>query len=506
MSSIAHHATTTGPRARQVRPAYAAGALSSAILATLLLSGAPQVLAATDTAALERRIADLQAELEQAQRDLAAAKTEASEANEQAAAAQAELEEAGNPQAKKITIGPLTIGGAIRANYILGSYPDGGSGPTRGGNGGAFALDTFRLNVDLKYENLVGKLEYRWYPDPFNPGSGKPRTYSSYSFVHTAWLGWDFDDGSQLQVGVNRVPFGPGPYGVSQSWFFDQHFYVGLADDMDLGIKYFTNVGNWDLDFAYYYGSEWNGQGTSFDSTRYSYDVVEWTYAVAPDGTVDFSAPPNGYKERNQFDFRAIYNFDDVAVPTELGVSLQYGQLKGRRTDDGDHWAASIHMKNSWNNWLLATQLTRYKYNIDKDNLLNTDELIPMGAYNFGWPAATDAWIPAVSLSYLWETNRIPWLDSVRPYIEYSSIVKENSDFNDSELFVVGAAWARNGWYIYTDAAWSNGNNFVGSENKFGLPEPYTNVYTEAGGIGDWGANGNDYWNWRLNINFGYYF
>ena len=506
MSSIPLRAIAPQSAPRRISHQTPAKALCLTLLTTLALTGAPQIHAAADTAALERRIAELQAELEQARRDLTAAKAETSEAQQKTEQAEAELAEAGNPQAQKITVGPLTIGGAIRANYILGSYPDGGDGPTRGGNGGAFALDTFRINVDLDYENLVGKLEYRWYPDPFNPGSGKPRTYSSYSFFHTAWLGWDFNNGSQLQVGLNRVPFGPGPYGVSQSWFFDQHFYVGLADDMDLGVKFVTEIGNWDLDLAYYYSSEWNGQGTSFDSTRYSYDAVEWTYAIAPDGTVDFNAPPNGYTERNQFNLRAIYNLDDAAIPTEIGTSLQYGQLKGRRTDDGDHWAASIHMKNSWNNWLLASQLTRYKYNIDKNNLLNTDKLVPMGAYNFGWPAATDAWIPAVSLSYLYETQSIPWLDSVRPYIEYSSIVKEDSDFSDSELFVLGAAWACNGWYIYTDAAWSNGNNFVGSENKFGLPEPYTNVYTEAGGIGDWGANGNDYWNWRLNINLGYYF
>jgi hypothetical protein len=129
-----------------------------------------------------------------------------------------------------------------------------------------------------------------------------------------------------------------------------------------------------------------------------------------------------------------------------------------------------------------------------------------MGAYDFPWPAATDGWIPAVSLSYLYETNRIPWLDSVRPYVEYSNIIKQDSNFNDSQLFVVGAAWAGGGWYIYTDAAFSDGNYFVGSENHDGVAEPYSNVYTADGGVGDFGANGNDKWNWRLNLNFGYYF
>jgi hypothetical protein len=121
-----------------------------------------------------------------------------------------------------------------------------------------------------------------------------------------------------------------------------------------------------------------------------------------------------------------------------------------------------------------------------------------MGAYDFAWPAATDAWIPAVSLSYLYETNRIPWLDSVRPYVEYSNIIKLDSDYNNSELFILGAAWARGGWYIYTDAAWSTGNYFVGDKG-----DNYGNIFD---GVGDFGVNGNDRRNFRFNINFGYYF
>ncbi len=159
---------------------------------------------------------------------------------------------------------------------------------------------------------------------------------------------------------MTRVPFGPGPYGVSQSWFFDQHYYVGLADDMDLGVKYVTKRGNWDLDLAYFVSSEGNWNGTSEDSARYSYDAVKWTSALDEDGNL-VSAPVNGYEERNQFNLRAIYSFDDMAVPTDLGVSLQYGQLKGKRADDGHHWAASAHMVNQIGNFKLASQLTRYE-------------------------------------------------------------------------------------------------------------------------------------------------
>jgi hypothetical protein len=111
---------------------------------------------------------------------------------------------------------------------------------------------------------------------------------------------------------------------------------------------------------------------------------------------------------------------------------------------------------------------------------------------------ATDVWIPAVSLSYRYDTPALGWLDYVRPYLEYSNIVKENDDFNDSELVTAGAAWANGGWYIYTELAYSNGNYFVGDEG-----DDYSNIFD---GVGDFGANGNDSWNARFNINFGYYF
>src|SRR5690606_30097459 len=101
--------------------------------------------------------------------------------------------------------------------------------------------------------------------------------------------------------------------------------------------------------------------------------------------------------------------------------------------------------------------------------------------------------IPAVALSYTFTPDKIDWFDSITPYIEYSLIIKEESAFNDSELFIVGAAWARGGWYIYTDLAFSNGNYFVGTDGDAYAPD-----YT---GTGDFGINGNDDWNMRFNIN-----
>ena len=94
-------------------------------------------------------------------------------------------------------------------------------------------------------------------------------------------------------------------------------------------------------------------------------------------------------------------------------------------------------------------------------------------------------------------TDGIPWLDYALPYIEWSSIIKDESAFNDSQLFILGTAWARGGWYIYSDLAYSDGNYFVGNERD---------NYGRIDGVGDFGVAGNDKWNYRFNLNLGYYY
>lgn len=422
--------------------------------------------AAPDTATLEARISTLERELAQTRAELSASRKREADAKEmRQVATQDSAEVPADFVIEDGLGGQLKVGGAIRANYAIGDYGEATGGPSRAErDGGNFTLDTFRINLDYSNDQLLGKLEYRF--------------YNGYHFLHTGWIGYQFDDSSQIEVGVNRVPFGPGPYGVSQSWFFDQHYYVGLSDDMDLGVKYTRTDGNWTFDAGYYFSDEGTGAGNSRDSARYSYDVVNES------GT--------GYEEQNQVNLRAIYHFDDASIKTDLGASVEYGLLSSKGPqDDGSHWAASVHMVNTWQNFTLATQLTRYAYDVDAMQPLGTDKRVQFGAYDFPSTAAARAWIPAVSLSYHHDTPSIPWLDYVVPYIEYSAIVKSEDGFNDSELLTLGAAWAHGGWYIYTDLAMSNGNEFVGGEAAYG---------------DRLGANSDNEWQSRFNVNLGYYF
>ncbi len=359
--------------------------------------------------------------------------------------------------------GQLKVGGAIRANFALGDYPESAGASRAAEDGGNFTLDTYRINLDYSNGNMLGKLEYRW--------------YNGYNFLHTAWLGYNFSEQGKLQVGVNRVPFGPGPYGVSQSWFFDQHYYLGLSDDMDLGVKYSGKSGSLSYDIAYYYSDEGTHTGATRKSARYSYDVV--------------NESGKGYEERNQFNFRAISHFDG-SIASDLGISLQYGELESQGTQkDGDHMAYSLHMINKWQSFTLASQFTYFAFNVDGSQALGVDTLVQMGAYDFPSTAAAEGLIPAISLSHYQKVTSVPWLDYVIPYLEYSSVIKSESDFNDSELATLGAAWGHGGWYIYTDLVFSNGNEFVGGDTSYG---------------DRLGANADNDWLKRFNINFGYYF
>lgn len=379
-------------------------------------------------------------------------------------------------------VGPLKIGGAIRANYIYGDYEESGDdGPERGDNGGDMELDTFRINLDFLKGKWLGKAEYRWYP--------------GYNFLHTGWLGYKLSEDSVIKAGLNRVPFGVGAYGPSNNWFFDQHYYLGLSDDMDVGVIYTTKMGELTLDLAYYGMAEPDFNGDSPESARYSYDIV------------DNGGEYSHYEERNQFNARAVYSFSSIPLPTDLGVSLQWGQLEADEdfADDSDAWAASVHSRTSMGNWQLMLQLTKYEYDADyKEGTGETDDLITMGAYDFAWPVASEGLVPAVTLSYTWQ-KPIDWIDTITFYNDYSVIVKDGempdgTDFNDSALNVTGMAIASGGWYIYVDYAYSNGNYFVGNEG-----DVYGADYASSS-VGDFGANRNDDWNGRFNINFGYYF
>ncbi|HSH27525.1 MAG TPA: hypothetical protein VK972_07150, partial [Wenzhouxiangella sp.] len=111
----------------------------------------------------------------------------------------------------------IHVGGAVRFQYKYEDY----SRPTKRQDG-VFEMDTVRLNFDGNIGDVLLSAEYRH--------------YDYMNVVHHAWVGYDFTDSLQGQVGVNQVPFGVTPYN-SHSFFFSSNYYVGLEDDYDFGVK-----------------------------------------------------------------------------------------------------------------------------------------------------------------------------------------------------------------------------------------------------------------------------
>ena len=253
----------------------------------------------------------------------------------------------------------------MRVNYAYGSYGTEENPHRRGEKIGDADLEIFRVNSDIKHGDISGRLEYRW--------------YDGYSMIHTAWLGYNLGDLGTVKAGIVRAPFGPTAYGVSSSWFFDQHFYVGLADDMDLGITWSDTFGTLALDAGYFLQSEFQTDGTSIASSRYTYDIVPWEEKADADGKVEWGAGENGYDEQHQINLRGIYSIGKTA---DVGVSIEYGLLKateGMDDDGANHYALSAHMKNVFSDFTLFSQFSYYAHNIADETPWGTGDLIPMG-------------------------------------------------------------------------------------------------------------------------------
>ena len=292
---------------------------------------------------------------------------------------------------------------------------------------------------------------------------------------------------------MNRAPFGAGIYGVAKSFFFPNDFYVGLIDNPELGIRYTHSFEDWVFDVAYYPSSEWQGTGNTRQASRYGPDVINETRG--------------GYEERNQFNLRGIYRYPhgDSAY-TELGFSAQYGVLESRGTQsDGEMLALGVHSLSKWGNWTLGLQLFRHDYNVSRSQgIANTtsgatfisediaDEFVEMGLFDFAYTVAAHAFTPVAALSYRID-KPVDWLDFVEPYLEYSAVIKDESSFNDSHFLTLGAAWVSGGWYVQSDLHYANGTVFIGETS--GIPNQDR-----------LSANPFNDWQYRFNINFGYYF
>lgn len=357
--------------------------------------------------------------------------------------------------AKKVADG-IHVGGAMRFQYSYEGYKK--SNKRRVGD---TDFDIFRLNLSGKVDNIELHAEWRW--------------FQYMSAIKFAWLGYDFSDTSQVQVGITRLPFGNQPYN-SHNYFFSSNYYLGLEDTYHAGVEYVYSGDPWNLQLAFFKNDAMGGVdgyvGNRSDS--YSYNVVgargpgEGTYAdpQSPIGTVDTVAA------------RAAYTFkpaDDLKV--ELGASGLHGGLESAASRVGNYSAYALHMNADFQHWNVQTQATHYAYNVDSGATR-----MAVGAYAFydTIPARADSYTFNVKYHQPVQWGPIHGLDFYNDY----SIVTHKSGMSPSTFMnVLGVGVSAGDLYTYFDFVTGRNQPFIGGTM-----------------VGDGKVEH------RFNINFGFYF
>lgn len=351
----------------------------------------------------------------------------------------------------------LKLGGAVRFNYNLSTWKE-----DQLDRGGDFGFDMFRINAEAEYRGIKLNAEFRHYSQAFGG-----------SFLKQAWFQYDFSEQSQLQVGLNQVPFGIQQYN-SNNWFFNLTYYIGFEDDHDMGVKYIHDAGRWQWQAAYYKSAEeFVFALTDPSPNRYSYDVT------------------GRNKENNQLDFKVIRRLGD-SLAHEVGFSLQGGLLYNLDTErNGTRYAGAIHYeyKTAHSPWNVKLQAMLYRFN-PRYAANNDLDYVEMGAYGANYNVANKGEIYTAGVAY-----HIPvdtkLLQGIDIYNNYGYYNKRVSGYENAHMNVLGALFTAGPMYIYTDTAFGYNQPWLGPE--------WTNALAA-------GTPGDTKWHMRFNINMGYYF
>jgi len=385
---------------------------------------------------LRQRVRTLEARLEEANRSVPSESATAEGMEKRDVASTSSAPEPEPPA--------IDIGGALRfTTFANGSVK---------GQRGKSGLDLFRLSADGSIDNILLSAEYRFYP--------------FMDTIHHGWLGYKFDDESQLQAGITRVPFGILPY-ASHNFWFGVPYYLGLSDDYDLGVKYVRPNGPWDLQLAFFKNSELSN---SADLGRYSYDVV--------------SAGTARNEETNQFNARVAYTFGaGTTCSHEVGVSGQWSELYNLDTEKrGDMWAAATHLDTRCGRWNFQLEAARYDHNPVNPAGIGANR-IELGAFESLYDIAPTGTVGIANIAYNFPLSG-DILNQLTCYNDYSVLYKDGGG-DDSILNTTGCAIGIGPLFIYADLI--NANNMVFFGN------------------GSLAEGGEDDWDTRLNLNVGYY-
>jgi hypothetical protein len=370
---------------------------------------------------------------------------------------------------------PLSVGGAIRFNYVYKSwqteYPR-----------GFFGLDTARLDVKYDDGQLIGSAQYRY--NNFPKGQGD---YSQH-FLHHGWVGMRFADKSTVHVGLDKIQFGLSPY-ASNNFYESIAFYVGFEDMHNLGVTYASRPGpvEWQLGFYPRDGGSYGGSSnTAGDSNRYSFNIAD-------DDNVQGYATGQKDSERNTLVGRMAWHFDGSAKH-EIGVSGLSGQIRNGGGENSRRNAFAVHYKGGYGPVNVMLEAMRYSYHTKHGATqtyggLDPNSFVMLGAFGYPYPVASKGDIYIANVSYDIPGSIGPF-GNFKLYNDYSILQKRVSSYKDSQQNVTGLSFSSGKWYFYADF-------------MLGKHQPY--MTPDFGGLASTQAK-YDGFTRRVNLQVGYYF
>lgn len=193
---------------------------------------------------------------------------------------------------------------------------------------------------DIGYQALIFYIDHKQDSSPWSfsgevrlgTGSFTDRVNNSTqdsSAVHKAYMQYQINDTSMLQIGKSRVPFG---WATVNFWGGDM-LLGGYGDQMDVGIKYSTQSGPVKIDLAYYHADDWGNSTDTTDDNGHWGDLQTYRKVQTLVANLDFS----------------------LSEEHTIGLSLQKGGLQSLASAqgavnapadnavDGDHMGINLH-------------------------------------------------------------------------------------------------------------------------------------------------------------------
>ena len=364
----------------------------------------------------------------------------------------------------------IKVGGALRFNYHYDSWRD-----DLKKQGGELVYDVFRINAQAKYKKVSVNAEYRFYSNEFGG-----------NFIKQGWIGYDFNKKDKIHLGLIQVPFGIQQYN-SNNWFFNLPYYVGLEDDHDIGVKFLHEKEegiNYQL--AFFKNAEYTGFGggeiTEFG--RYSYDITSFN-DFDGDGDIDFRN-----KELNTLSGKLEYVKKDKSDGQHrIGASAKIGQLYNFDTEkNGSSAALEAHYQFTKNNWDFKLQALTYNHDTEAP-LGEATNVVSMSAYGFPYLVAAKANIYTAGVKY---SHNVDWgpISNLSFYNDFGLMDKSESSFENSYMNVTGVLVSAGMLYVYADFAQGKNHSWIGGN--------FVDDFAQG--------NPNAGWEYRFNINFGFYF